>query len=88
MSHSLTLDRPLRGALRLPTLPLLTLLTLLSGGSLLLACSSGSIALGAGELWLAASGHGSQLADTLLSLRLERALTAWSPAARWRWPAC
>lgn len=77
MSHSLTLDRPLRGALRLPTLPLLTLLALLSGGSLLLACSSGSIALGAGELWLAASGHGSTLADTLLSLRLERALTAW-----------
>ena len=45
MSHSLTLDRPLRGALRLPTLPLLTLLTLLSGGSLLLAWCIGWLVL-------------------------------------------
>lgn len=80
MTHPLTLPRP-PGTARLPATPLLLLLAVACAGALLLACTNGSVPLSLADLWHAASGNGSELANTLFTLRLERALTACATGA-------
>lgn len=78
---SLSSPRQAHTALRLPPASLLALLLAISVATLLLACASGSVALGPGQLWQVLQGQGDALATTLLQLRLERALTAWITGA-------
>ncbi len=78
---SISPQRTTHPALRLPPATLLALLLGISLATLLLACASGSVALGPGQIWQALQGQGDALATTLLQLRLERALTAWITGA-------
>lgn len=71
------ISSPPRPAANLPPPLVLLILLLASAGSLLLAAATGSVPLGLADIWASLSGHGNTLSDTLLQLRLERALVTW-----------
>ena len=66
---------------RPPAFLLLMALTAASALSLLYACLSGSIPLTTSAIWQSLSGNDDGLTATLLGLRLDRALVAWSTGA-------